>query len=257
MEMKKTRSVCATAVALALMLATLPVRAQILNKVTYHAHTALNAVAPSETFTGNTTITVECAQPRDTITAIFTIAETGTTGGVINRVFQSDTTHFFDLLGTLPDDSTWTPSKSPQPLAMGDTATISVRYVLPVDRNDTVVDSVFAIDEDGDTIGGGPVVLTVITESCADVTINNVSDPSLNATVLPTNDGRSMEIILPSSIATPVNFQLFNVLGESVQHSTFSTGTQTVDASSLPRGVYFYRLTAGQMSQSGKIILGE
>ena len=60
-----------------------------------------------------------------------------------------------------------------------------------------------------------------------------------------------------TDIVGPVNFQLVNVLGESVLRSTFSVGTQTVDASSLPRGVYFYRLTSGQISQSGKVILGE
>jgi hypothetical protein len=119
------------------------------------------------------------------------------------------------------------------------------------------VDSLFAINEEGDTIGGGPVVLTVITESCAAVSVSNASYPSLNATIIPTNEGRSLQIILPSSTAAPVNFQLSNMLGESVLRSTLSAGTQNVDASTLPRGVYFYRLTSDQATQSGKIILGE
>ncbi len=85
----------------------------------------------------------------------------------------------------------------------------------------------------------------------------NEDNSTTDATILPTNDGRSIEIILPTNINGSVTFELVNVLGESVLHETFSTGTQNVDASSLPRGVYFYRLTSGQMNQSGKVILGE
>ena len=44
---------------------------------------------------------------------------------------------------------------------------------------------------------------------------------------------------------------------ESVLRSTILEGNHVVDASALPRGVYFYRLTSGQTSQSGKVILGE
>ena len=72
------------------------------------------------------------------------------------------------------------------------------------------------------------------------------NNPSLNTNIIPTNDGRSLEIILPTDLDRPINFELVNVLGESVLHATFIAGTQTVDASSLPRGVYFYRLTSGQ-----------
>ena len=81
--------------------------------------------------------------------------------------------------------------------------------------------------------------------------------PTLNAIVIPAEDCRSMEIILPPTVADPVSFTLVNVLGQSVQRATFGAGTQNVDASELPRGVYFYRLTSGQMSQNGKVILGE
>ncbi len=87
--------------------------------------------------------------------------------------------------------------------------------------------------------------------------VTDADNPASQATILPTNDGQSLEIILPADVNGPVSFQLVNVLGESVLHETFGTGTQTVDASALPRGVYFYRLTSGQISQSGKVILGE
>ncbi len=89
----------------------------------------------------------------------------------------------------------------------------------------------------------------------AGVNVENV--PSLEAVILPMNDGRTLEIVLPPDLNGSIHFELFNVLGESVLRATCSPGTQNVDASSLPRGVYFYRLTAGQTSQSGKLMLGE
>jgi hypothetical protein len=89
----------------------------------------------------------------------------------------------------------------------------------------------------------------------AGVTDQNHSPLSIS--VIPTDDGHSLEIIVPVSINDPVNFELVNVFGETVLHNTLSMGTQTVDASMLPRGVYFYRLTSDGISQSGKVILGE
>jgi len=82
------------------------------------------------------------------------------------------------------------------------------------------------------------------------------NDPSLNASIIPTNNGRSLEIILPSDVASPINFELVNVLGESVLRSSF-TGTHSIDVSVLPRGVYFYRLTSNGATQNGKVLLGQ
>ena len=96
-----------------------------------------------------------------------------------------------------------------------------------------------------------------LTAVLAGASVKETIAPSLNATILPAEDGHSLEIILPTDIVGPINFQLVNVLGENVLGSTFNMGTQNIDASSLPRGVYFYRLTSGQMNQSGKVILGE
>ncbi len=92
------------------------------------------------------------------------------------------------------------------------------------------------------------------------VLLSSVSEPitpSLEATILPAEDGHSLEIVVPSGAIGPLHFELVNVLGESVQQATLGTGTRTLDESALPRGVYFYRLTSGQMSQSGKVILGQ
>jgi IgGFc binding protein len=87
--------------------------------------------------------------------------------------------------------------------------------------------------------------------------VNEYDNSQPGITILPTNDGRSLEIILPAGIAGTIGFELVNVLGESVLRSTIGPGTQNVDASSLPRGVYFYRLSSAQINQSGKVILGE
>ncbi len=328
-----------------------------------------NAVAASETFTDDTTITVNCASSGETVTAYLTITETGTANGIINRVTQTNTTDF-SLFGTLEDGTTWDPTKQAELLPDGQSAVISVEYTVPDNPTISVVDYITATDGNGDTIGGRPLKVTVnvnyaegsvnpsllnfgpinfqsqnviltqksflITNTAnAPMTIDNLllqpggnynpaftittqppvtfpytlpiaqsltvfvdfndstSDdpqqsallevvgntcdeiveeltgsiansgvqqtviPTINATIIPSEDGRSMEIIFPPDLIGTVNFQLVNVLGESILRSTLGTGTQNVDASSLPRGVYFYRLTSGAMNQSGKVILGE
>jgi IgGFc binding protein len=89
------------------------------------------------------------------------------------------------------------------------------------------------------------------------LSVGEANNPLYEATIIPAIDGRSLEIILPDDLTGSVTFQLVNVLGESVLHEILGVGTQNIDASSLPRGVYFYRLTSGPISQSGKVLLGE
>ncbi len=327
------------------------------------------AAAPSEVFSADTVINVNCAQSGEIITGVFTLTATGTATSTINRIYQSDTTDF-SLIGTLSNGTMWDPATSEQLLAPGQTATISVQCNTPANTNTTLVDYVTAVDGEGDTIGGrslkltvevnytaavanpslltfgpvnsqasannaktfiiqntaeAPLILTnlllqpggrynaafsltppvklpdtipiggaltatvdfndsisddpvqtalleivgnmcdVLTETFSATIANSgvneaspaMSPPPLGARVVPAEDGRSLEVILPASIQDPVHFALFNVLGESVSNATIGAGTQTVDASALPRGVYFYRLTAGHQSQSGKVLLGQ
>jgi hypothetical protein len=87
--------------------------------------------------------------------------------------------------------------------------------------------------------------------------VSDAANPASQATIIPTSDGRSLQIVLPQDVTGPITFELVNVLGESVLRSTLTVGTQTMDASLLPRGVYFYRLTSGQFNQRGKFILGQ
>ncbi len=263
--MKRTWTIIASASALMSMLAISQASAQLTSKIARLSHAPSlvpirdigRPIVPFLTFTGDTTITFICAPANDTATIFLTITEFGNHVATINRVFQTDSTDFIDLKGTLPDDSTWNPSNQAQPIDSGQIAVLSLKYPVPIGQNDTVLDSVIAIDAEDDTIGGAPLLITIINMSCAEVSTNETSAPSLEATIFPTNDGRSLQVILPPSITAPVNFELVNVLGESVLHETFSAGTQIIDASSLPRGVYFYRLTSGAISQSGKVLLGE
>jgi Secretion system C-terminal sorting domain len=87
--------------------------------------------------------------------------------------------------------------------------------------------------------------------------VSEENNSASTATIIPTNDGRSLTIIPTSATDASLTIELVNVLGENILRETFSAGTQNVDASSLPHGVYFYRLTTGSLSQSGKVILGE
>jgi hypothetical protein len=87
--------------------------------------------------------------------------------------------------------------------------------------------------------------------------VSGENNAASNAIIIPTNDGHSLEIIAPQSESSMLSVALLNVLGENVLRATLSGGTQIIDVSALPRGVYFYRITSGQASQSGKVILGQ
>jgi hypothetical protein len=122
-----------------------------------------NAVAPAETFLQDTVINDTCANGVDIVTAYFTLSETGTTGGVINRVTQSaDSNVFMHLVGTLTSNGeTWDPTKQAEPLSQGQSAVISVQYVPPANLDTTVVDYITAVDGNGDTVGGTALKVTV------------------------------------------------------------------------------------------------
>ena len=120
-----------------------------------------NGVSPSETFTEDTVITVDCADSGEVVTANFTITETGTTGGVITKVIQSDPNGFSKHARYAGERPKLGSTQSPQSLAAGQSATISVQYLVMGSVSTSAVDYITAIDQSGDTIGGTPLKLTV------------------------------------------------------------------------------------------------
>ncbi len=78
---------------------------------------------------------------------------------------------------------------------------------------------------------------------------------SENFSLVPLNDRRSFQLIVPEGITEPARLELVNLLGEIV-YSSQVTESQIVDGSSLPRGIYFWRITSRNQSQTGKIMLG-
>lgn len=82
------------------------------------------------------------------------------------------------------------------------------------------------------------------------------SQTEMSTSVIPLADGHSIEIIPGGNEIAPMTFQLFNLLGEMVFSGSVS-GTQIVNAGTLPRGVYFYRLRSGPFDQNGKIVLAQ
>ncbi len=325
------------------------------------------AIHPSATFTSDVDTTFACAPQGELIIFPFYLTSTGTAPITIKRVTQ---TYFVYLYGEVIGTSlTWDPQTTSQTLLPGQTAVFYTQYNIPSDLNATVVDSITAIDGNGDIIGGRPLTATVhvsnleaalsptfvdfgtlpfrtqapgttqsftiqntgnvplpienlllepgdpyntaftfttippvtfpdtlpagqsllisvdfndsissdptqsalmeiVTETCDELTealtasiagsgVTQTVAPSLHATIVPAEDGRSLTVTIPPATDGPVQFELVNVLGQSVLRNAFGAGTQTVEADALSRGVYFYRLTSGAMSQSGKVILGE
>jgi hypothetical protein len=83
-------------------------------------------------------------------------------------------------------------------------------------------------------------------------------DGKATATPNPFNPSTTIEYALPH--AGLVTLKVYNVLGEEVavlitgDHAA-GTFKATWDASDMPSGVYFYRLTAGEYVQTKKAVL--
>ncbi len=121
-----------------------------------------SAIAPSTTFVESIDTTFDCVPGADTVSASFTITATGSNNSTINRVTQTDTTHFFGLTGLVNSSNTpWKPGSQAQTLTPNQTATITVQYIVPDSQNVTFTDSLVAIDGEGDTISGGALYLNV------------------------------------------------------------------------------------------------
>lgn len=99
-----------------------------------------------------------------------------------------------------------------------------------------------------------------LTASVQDTTSSGVSESPIGPTSATffNQNGEDILATVPPNWPEPVHIEIENLLGETVFQSTLTiSASASIDPGALPRGVYFYRLTAGQMSQSGKIILGE
>lgn len=120
-----------------------------------------NGVSPSEVFIQSIDTTVQCIQPGDTLHLSFELGSTGSIGSTIERVNHTDTTDFRNLTGKLSSGTVWNPTTSAQAFAPGETATLTVDYPEPVGTNTTAVDYLTAINEEGDTVGGAPIKVTV------------------------------------------------------------------------------------------------
>ena len=148
-----------------------------------------NALAPAETFIPDQVIEDTCVQPGQTETVNFTVAATGKAGSVIKTILQSDPTDFVNLTGRLDQTgTTWAPADTIQSLAAQSTATISVTCNLPVGVNDTLIDTLTAIDGNNSVIGVRTV--KIITHYFQESPV-----PPLNYGLLPYKSGKVVRII--------------------------------------------------------------
>ncbi len=87
---------------------------------------------------------------------------------------------------------------------------------------------------------------------CADVRSQQLggTQPPLNIT-----STGSLRVALPSNIQLPATLELSDILGKSILRFSLSSTSQEIDTRSLQSGVFFYRLTNGKESASGKIVI--
>jgi IgGFc binding protein len=87
--------------------------------------------------------------------------------------------------------------------------------------------------------------------------IVSASVPEIFLATLQSSNGRYIQVLLPADWLPPIHVELNNVLGIPMFEGSISSLPPSFDPGPLPHGVYFYHLTSGPMSQSGKVILGE
>ncbi len=209
------------------------------------------AVAPSAVFYQDTTITLDCRKTNDTITATFTIAAKGTSQTTISRVYQTDNVDFFNLQGTLNNNNlTWDPTKTAQVLDTGESATISVQYIVKGQQNGTVIDRLVAFDGNDNIIG-----------DTLQVTINSVYNAGISQPPM-TTIGPLQYQTTPAPGANTTSFVIQNTANSPLQidkiyflpalyDPAFSFTIATVGSPSVPvdTSTFPYTLAAGQSLQ--------
>jgi hypothetical protein len=115
-------------------------------------------LVPGEEFFEDTTITVDCAAPGDTIPLSFFVKATGSSFSKVTES-HTNTTQFANFHATLQGSGTLLNPATPQQLAPSQVLTVSEDFPVPTGVNGTFVDTLIAYDASGAT----PKIVQVIT----------------------------------------------------------------------------------------------
>jgi hypothetical protein len=103
------------------------------------------------------------------------------------------------------------------------------------------------------TLTTAAVTATVQT-ICTPTGVNEIVNADEAVTVFPNPFTTSLTIKLEDKFKT-AEFQIFNILGAVIMTTNLTEQMTTIETSSLPSGVYFYKvITNTKLIQSGKII---
>jgi len=205
-----------------------------------------NGVAPNIEFFADTTA-YAIAGSSDSIRFRFTLRANGPESATINRVPHSNP-NFTNYRGEWANGSMrWNPLSESITLLANDSAYITEDFKIPSTAG-IYSDSLYAITSNGDTVGGRPVIATVIVEAAA-----VRPAPLANGTAYLFIDGQSLRIVAPNW-SGKTQLELFNLLGGEVLRAS-ADANAAIDIHTLPHGVYFYRLTNGGQVVTGKIVL--
>lgn len=119
-----------------------------------------NAITPTLTFVGDTTILIACpngldtnANPVDTLHLAFPISNSGTQDAVINKVILTNPAGFINFTAVDQHGNSWNPA-TPNNLPPGAVDTIKMDFVVTPETNLSASTQIYALDISGDTIGG-------------------------------------------------------------------------------------------------------
>ena len=98
---------------------------------------------------------------------------------------------------------------------------------------------------------------TAVFEYVVDV-VNGISTPdqAKGIRLFPNPASRSLNLLVPASVETPLLFQLYDLSGRLVLEAQLRTHEAVIDISLLDGGLYFYEINAaGESLMRGKLMI--
>ncbi|HEY3875821.1 MAG TPA: IgGFc-binding protein [Candidatus Kapabacteria bacterium] len=83
----------------------------------------------------------------------------------------------------------------------------------------------------------------------------SIEVPPHSQAVLRWVGGKSFQFSIPASFPVPAGLELVNILGATIWKEDVENTMCMLDFNSVPAGIYFWRLSAGSESRTGKIVL--
>ncbi len=222
-----------------------------------------DVVAPGVSFTADTTDTLGCPRPNnDSVGQQFVLTTTGNATSVIKSIVHTNA--YFRYFTVTRDNGSVVanPTSMSEQLQPGQSLFITESFIAVQSMGGIYQDSIYASSlnqADGTTqmIGAHPLIATMIVSKCSEDVQPTPRGAALPACASLMQVGAGLlRIVTPADWSAPTRVEIETVLGARVLDAL--ADGNTIDASTLATGVYFYRLSSrgtGILPVTGKIII--